>query len=506
MRSWWKFIRVFTFKVLKMSLAMDKALMALSLEEEETPFAMPELPEFSSAEANKLSLMGRILNPQRQKMSSLIMKMPRKWQKEGRVRGIALSQERFQFIFNNEHDLLDVLDRGVHTCEEWVIVLERWVENPPPDYLQFIPLWVQIRDIPVNCYTTGALTALGDLVGKTVMVAFDPTKPITQDFIRVLVKFNVAHPLRSSRTITIKGVPSVIRFNYERVQKRCFTCQCLNHEKDYCPLTVRKRQEDAKLRRELVTRDLEKKKRVLQEEDILYGILEEEQVCAEPVTGRLRIATEVLDEMRRYMLADTGESKAIKAVKIRQSVKDAEKDPLSQRMALRLEAPPIFTSELNRGKGIVFDYTENQKEETLLTVRSNPDKLMAASFRAFSNDSRRSTPEHLLLCNEEFSEETTGSFSSNYPTVFKAANSAPCTSGINKRKPTVRKRPPKALRKQRSKEPIAIPPASAEEKKEGKMIITSKKRKCSIEEEENKPSTKVVCLKAVPNEGLSHPQ
>lgn len=110
-----------------------------------------------------------------------------------------------------------MLDRGVHTFEEWVIVVERWVENPPEDYLQFIPLWVQIRNIPVDCYNIGTLTAIGDLVGKTVVVAYDPTKPITQDFIRVLVKFNVAHPLRMSKVITLKGVPHVIRFNYEKV-------------------------------------------------------------------------------------------------------------------------------------------------------------------------------------------------------------------------------------------------------------------------------------------------
>lgn len=51
--------------------------------------------------------MGRALNPECQKMSGLILTMPRKWQKEGRVRGIALSKERFQFIFQSEHDLLD---------------------------------------------------------------------------------------------------------------------------------------------------------------------------------------------------------------------------------------------------------------------------------------------------------------------------------------------------------------------------------------------------------------
>lgn len=179
--------------------------MALSLDEEEVPFAMPELPGFSSAEENKLSLMGRILNPDRQKMSNLIIRMPRKWQKEGKVRGVALSQEWFQFIFNNEHDLLDILERGVQTFEDWVRVVERWVENPPDDYLQYIPLWVQIRDIPVNFYTREALTALGDLVRETKLVVFDPSKPITQDFIRVLEKFNVANPLKTSRVVISKG-------------------------------------------------------------------------------------------------------------------------------------------------------------------------------------------------------------------------------------------------------------------------------------------------------------
>lgn len=138
---------------------MDRALMALSLEdeEEETPFIMPDLPEFSSSEENSLSLMGRALNPECQKMSGLILTMPRKWQKEGRVRGIALSNEKFQFIFNSEHDLLDVLDKGIQTYNEWALVLERWKENPPDDYLQFVPIWVQISQIPVNYYNTKAL-------------------------------------------------------------------------------------------------------------------------------------------------------------------------------------------------------------------------------------------------------------------------------------------------------------------------------------------------------------
>ncbi|KAL0834079.1 hypothetical protein Bca101_085968 [Brassica carinata] len=92
-----------------MSSALDKVLLALTLEEEDTPFDLPNLPQFSSifpnsahVKKNSLSLIGRILNPDCQKVSNLIRNMPRKWQKYDRVRGVALSQERFQFIFNHD--------------------------------------------------------------------------------------------------------------------------------------------------------------------------------------------------------------------------------------------------------------------------------------------------------------------------------------------------------------------------------------------------------------------
>lgn len=75
-----------------MSYAMDKAMMALSLEEENKPFDMPNLLQFKSSERNSRSLIRRILNPDIQKMSGLIHDMPRKWQKQGRVRGFALSK------------------------------------------------------------------------------------------------------------------------------------------------------------------------------------------------------------------------------------------------------------------------------------------------------------------------------------------------------------------------------------------------------------------------------
>lgn len=367
---------------IKMSAAMDRALMALSLEEEEEeiPFTMPDLPGFSSAEENALSLMGRTLNPECQKMSGLILTMPRKWQKEGRVRGIALSQEKFQFIFQNEHDLLDVLEKGVQTYNEWALVLERWMENPPEDYLQFIPLWVRISRIPVNYYTTAALTTLGEMIGPVKVVAFDPAKPITQDFIRVQVRFNVAKPLKMARVLNMGGGRThTIHFDYEKLQKRCFSCKRLNHEQSICPILVKKRQEEAKTRRNNRMEELNRPMRVIAINDPLFGVLEEEQVGLDPLTGRPKIAKEVLEEMRRFLIADTGEDLTIKVDKVKKSVKEAESDPISQRTILRLEPAPIITSDLNKGKGPVFAYGEKELDRASWDLNVNPNKLMASA-------------------------------------------------------------------------------------------------------------------------------
>lgn len=97
---------------------MDKALLAMSLEEVDEPFDMSGLPEYCSSENNVLSLIGRMLNPDCQKMVGLILDMPRKWQKNGRVRGVALSKKKFQFIFQCEHDLVEIMEKWVHTYNE----------------------------------------------------------------------------------------------------------------------------------------------------------------------------------------------------------------------------------------------------------------------------------------------------------------------------------------------------------------------------------------------------
>ncbi|KAG2323157.1 hypothetical protein Bca4012_058673 [Brassica carinata] len=191
------------------------------------------------------------------------------------------------------------------------------------------------------------------------------------------------------------------------------------------------------------------------------------------------MAKEVLEEMRRYLLADTGENREIKIDKIQRSVKLAEKDHMTQRLALRLENPPLFTTDLNKGKGIVFDYLENKKDTAALSVQSNPNKLMAASFQAHSRLSLRSTPLLLEFDKGEETMESEGSFCSNFSTVLKAATAkfAPCSFGMVKNRSAGRRRPPKSSRQKRYKEISVRDQVLPEEHREGKQLAGNKKRK-----------------------------
>lgn len=68
-------------------------------------------------------------------------------------------------------------------------------------------------------------------------VAFDPEKPRNRDYVRVKVKFDVSKPVRREKVVNLpSGEVTSILYDYERVQKRCCTCQRLTHDQEVCPL------------------------------------------------------------------------------------------------------------------------------------------------------------------------------------------------------------------------------------------------------------------------------
>ncbi|XP_013632785.1 PREDICTED: uncharacterized protein LOC106338320 [Brassica oleracea var. oleracea] len=107
----------------------------MSLEEEE-PLTLPDSPRFRVYDKNEISLLGRLLNPDCQSMARMIEYMPTAWRVYGRVRGIALPRDRFQFVFQREEDLQTVLDDRPWSYHHWAMVIDCCTANPPEDFLQ----------------------------------------------------------------------------------------------------------------------------------------------------------------------------------------------------------------------------------------------------------------------------------------------------------------------------------------------------------------------------------
>ena len=215
---------------------LHKAIKSMSLEEEE-PLTLPDSPRFRVYDKNETSLLGRLLNPDCQSMACMIEYMPTAWRVYGRVRRIALSRDRFQFVFQREEDLQTVLDDRPWSYNHWAMVIDRWTANPPENFLQSMELWIRIRHIPVNLFTTDTMYALAKEIGKVEEIAYHPKVSHTKEYICAKVLFNVDNPLKAFRKLNVSKEETVtIEYEYEKIHKRCFHCLRLTHEKILCPL------------------------------------------------------------------------------------------------------------------------------------------------------------------------------------------------------------------------------------------------------------------------------
>ena len=85
--------------------------------------------------------------------------------------------------------------------------------------------------------------------------------------------------------------------------------------------------------------------------------------------------------MRRYITMDSDDDKSVCIDRVRSFVLDAEKDPIKQKTVLRLEAMPKFTKDLDKGKGVVFDFDLNSEAQTK-DDDGGKEKLMGSAIRA----------------------------------------------------------------------------------------------------------------------------
>ncbi|KAG2313170.1 hypothetical protein Bca52824_024727 [Brassica carinata] len=89
-----------------------------------------------------------------------------------------------------------------------------------------------------------------------------------------------------------------------------------------------------------------------------------------------KIASEVMEGMRTYLMVPEGPEKAARIERVKKYLLDLENDPIGRKTTLMLEQEPSITKELDKGKGVVYDFSNQNK------VSPQPEKLMASAISA----------------------------------------------------------------------------------------------------------------------------
>ncbi|KAF3572652.1 hypothetical protein F2Q69_00059340 [Brassica cretica] len=110
----------------------------------------------------------------------------------------------------------------------------------------------------------------------------------------------------------------------------------------------------------------------------LFGLITEDLVGLDPISGKPKIAQEVLDDMRMYLMVADGPEKRARAERVRKSLEELKKDPIGRKTCLMLEPSPSITNDVDKGKWIVYDFSVQMKPN------SNPVKLMTSAIAAGS--------------------------------------------------------------------------------------------------------------------------
>ncbi|XP_009110851.3 uncharacterized protein LOC103836353 [Brassica rapa] len=402
-----------------------KAIKAMSIEDDEVPLTLPDEPRFRVFDENEISILGRLLNPECQSMSRMIEYMPTAWRVYGRVRGIALSRDRFQFVFEREEDLQTVLNDRPWSYNHWVMALEKWTANPPEDFLKTMDIWIRIRHIPVNFFTTDTMFRLASEVGTVDTIAYDPKVSHTKDYIRARVCFNLDNPAKATRKLDLKSGGTVtIEFEYEKIHKRCFHCLRLTHEKIRCPLLRGRNSKD---------------KQIAEPSDHQPNLAvppPKPMLITEGPPGFPPLFPELSkQDLKMAMLyishADETERRA-RIERVRQGIADSAAEA-----SVRLTK---ITNELDKGKGHVYSYMEN----TVAVHNQGSSRFNVLSDRQLPSQSDDEA-------DSSATNTSSASASQVFPTGFQLGPSSGgrVSGNINGSK-TQRKRPPSWKRKARA--------------------------------------------------------
>lgn len=195
------------------------------------PIKIPEIDNKALIEEHKFTLIGRVTNPSVQKTRALVDFFLQHWKVDGAITGRDLGPHLFQFKFDSEEDLQSILNQSPYHFKRWMMILQRWEPIVSDFFPALLPFWITIHGLPLHYWNDKAIETIGEELG--------PVDKVDVDRGRIRVWVNGLRPLEMFLDISLpSGDIKQVELEYEDLEKHCFLCYSLSHDKDNCPSNV----------------------------------------------------------------------------------------------------------------------------------------------------------------------------------------------------------------------------------------------------------------------------
>ncbi|XP_024010413.1 cilia- and flagella-associated protein 251-like [Eutrema salsugineum] len=161
-------------------------------------------------------------------MKALLFMLPRIWKVEERVAGADLGLGRFQFDFDKEENIAEVMKMQPFHFDYWMLSLVRWSPVVDPNYPSAIKFWVRVIGVPLHFWADETFRCIGKAIGDVKAVNLDDGK--------IQVVIDGQKPLCFETVVEFQGgEETIVYLRYERLFGYCRNCFSLCHDHQRCP-------------------------------------------------------------------------------------------------------------------------------------------------------------------------------------------------------------------------------------------------------------------------------
>jgi len=92
-----------------------------------------------------------------------------------------------------------------------------------------IPVWIRLRNLPIECWTVPSMGAIASAVGKPLYADQRTDQMQMLSYARICVEITPDKPRVKKARVTLKGVSRVVSIEYEWLPAACLDCNAFGH-------------------------------------------------------------------------------------------------------------------------------------------------------------------------------------------------------------------------------------------------------------------------------------